>query len=73
MPRAKVTPDQVLTIRDRLARGESSGHLADEYGLSPHAIHDIASRQTWVGVREPRPHGHLLWDSLARVWQWFAS
>ncbi|MBI1818643.1 MAG: hypothetical protein HYR72_26975 [Deltaproteobacteria bacterium] len=81
MPRAKVTPDQVLVIRDRLARGESAHDLAEEFGLSPHSIYDIASRQTWVGVRTHRPgpdqrewtHGHLIWNSWSRVWQWFSN
>jgi hypothetical protein len=44
---ARLTADDVATIRDRLARGETQAAIADEYGVSPAAVSHIATGRNW--------------------------
>lgn len=46
-PLAKLSNQQVIEIRDRLARGESGASLAREYGVGPMQISRIKHRQRW--------------------------
>jgi hypothetical protein len=48
--RARLTVDQVLQIRARLAQGEIGQRLADEYGVTRHAITNIKRGHTWSFV-----------------------
>lgn len=51
-PRSKLTDDAVISIRARyVPRKTSLKSLADEYGVSLHAIHGIVSGRTWKHVR----------------------
>jgi hypothetical protein len=45
-PAAKLTPNQVLEIRNR--RSEPASRLAEEFRVKSHAIRDIWSRRTWT-------------------------
>lgn len=45
--RAKLTRDQVNTIRERFANGESKKHLAREYKVSPKNIRSIIKLVIW--------------------------
>jgi hypothetical protein len=49
-PAARLTADQVRSIRQRLEGGESRERLAREFGMSLSNIGQIARRQTWVDV-----------------------
>lgn len=47
----KLTETQVLAIRKHLAdRTKTQRHLADEYGVSKAAVHQIQYRKTWKSV-----------------------
>lgn len=48
--RARLTIEQVVEIRTRLAQGEIGQRLADEYGVSRRAITNIKCRHTWSFV-----------------------
>lgn len=48
--RAKLTTEQVRTIRARAEDGESDLDLAREYGVAPTTIHNIIRRKTWKYV-----------------------
>jgi hypothetical protein len=53
--RAKLTPDQVATIRSRYSRGTISQRgLAREFGVSPQSINRLLHRLTWREVAAPR-------------------
>jgi len=49
-PSAKLTEDQVRTIRQRLAAGETERALGDEYGVGHTSIHRIKTREHWSHV-----------------------
>lgn len=49
-PRARLTPKDVLQIRQRKAVGESLTELADAFDVSPQTISDICLRRTWRHV-----------------------
>ncbi len=44
---AKLTETDVLTIRDRVSKGESRQKLAQEYGVLPALISKISLKQLW--------------------------
>lgn len=44
---AVLTPEKVLEIRDRRAKGEKLVVLALEYGVSEGSIGDVCNRRTW--------------------------
>lgn len=48
--RAKVTVEQVVEIRQRVAQGETHQSLAQEYGVSYVQIRNIASRKQWTHI-----------------------
>ena len=53
--RAKLTPDQVSTIRTRYAQGTMSQRgLAREFGVSPQSINRLLHGLTWREVASPR-------------------
>ena len=47
---AKVTEEQVREIRTRREAGESYNELAEEFGLTPTTVRNIALRKTWKHV-----------------------
>jgi hypothetical protein len=47
-PRAKLTAEQVLEIRERRAGGEAGVALAEEFGVTKEAIYNIQARRTWT-------------------------
>ena len=47
---AKVTEEQVREIRTRREAGESYNELAQEFGLTPTTVRNIALRKTWKHV-----------------------
>lgn len=47
-PAHRLTADQVVAIRSRLARGEHMRDLAVEHGVVPSTIQHIAARTTWA-------------------------
>lgn len=49
-PRAKLTANDVLAIRRRVAEGESQNSLRLVYGVSQAAINSIVLRKTWQNV-----------------------
>lgn len=46
----KLNSDQVRVIRARLARGVKQCAIADEYGVSPNHICQIANEKRWVNL-----------------------
>lgn len=53
----KLTAEQVIDIRKRLAAGEKGSDLAKEFGISDNAIHNIRYRKSW---------GHLFPEETER-------
>ena len=49
---AKLTEEDVMTIRDRLSSGETGRSLAAEYGVSASAVSHIKIRATWAWLKE---------------------
>lgn len=49
-PRAKLTADQAIAIKKRIAAGEKNQPLADEYGVSDSAISLIRRGKAWASV-----------------------
>ncbi len=49
-PQSKLTSDQVLEIRRRLANGEIGNRLAKEYGVEQPTICNIRRRVTWKNI-----------------------
>lgn len=49
-PRARLTDEDVQTIRARFAGGAKRNALANEYGLTPAAIYQIVNRRTWKHI-----------------------
>lgn len=49
-PAARLTPDQVVEIRRKLASGEQGTRLAMEFGVSMSLIHAIKHRKVWKDV-----------------------
>lgn len=49
-PMAKLTAEDVLQIRQRLATRESRNKIAADYGISPNYLQLIKSRVTWRSV-----------------------
>lgn len=47
-PAHRLTADQVVAIRSRLARGEHPKDLAAEHGVVPSTIQHIAAGTTWA-------------------------
>lgn len=56
-PRAKLTEAQIDDIRRRLKRGELQRVIAYRFGVSQHAISDIARGKTWSHVTARQPGG----------------
>lgn len=52
--KAKFTIEDVLTIRERAAAGEVYRRMAEEYGVYPSAISQIARGAQWAHVGGPR-------------------
>jgi DNA invertase Pin-like site-specific DNA recombinase len=50
---AKLTPRQVLTIRRRLAAGETQAAIAADFGITKANVSAINRRLTWIEVRGP--------------------
>ena len=48
--RAKLTTEQVLTIRERAANGERRRALGEEFGVTPECITFIVRRVTWKHI-----------------------
>ena len=44
---AKLSPEQVLAIRECLARGERQQAIADDFGISQPTVSQINTRTTW--------------------------
>lgn len=52
-PRAVLSEDDVLRLRERAAAGEQYKSLAAEFGISPHSVKDIVSGRKWPKVGGP--------------------
>lgn len=52
-PRARLTERQVVEIRNRYARGESSGSLAREFGVSKTVARGVVTGRGWKHVAGP--------------------
>ena len=52
-PRSRLTAADVLTIRVRLAAGESQGRIATDFGVSQATIWRIRSGACWSHLRSP--------------------
>lgn len=48
--RAKLSPEQVASIRSRHASGERNGALARAFAVSPATITEVTKRSTWAHV-----------------------
>jgi hypothetical protein len=49
----KLTPEQVLAIRDRYAKtGIGKRELGAEYGVTQYQIHSIVTRKTWAWLED---------------------
>jgi hypothetical protein len=48
--RAKLTPDDVRTIRSRVANGEMQKVLDEDYGVSSSTTSLIVARKTWANI-----------------------
>lgn len=48
----KLLRSDVVTIRKRVAGGETQRALAREYGVSPGAINSIIKRRTWAWLAD---------------------
>jgi hypothetical protein len=47
-PLARLTPEQVVTIRQLYALGDcTQGYIADRFGVTQANIHSIVTRRTW--------------------------
>jgi len=51
-PRARLTEDDVRTIRARAAAGETQRPLAREYGVDQATISNIVTRKSWKHVQD---------------------
>lgn len=49
-PKAKLNPDSVRKIRERVAAGVDSRDIADEFGIYRSTVYKIASGETWRHV-----------------------
>lgn len=47
-PRAKLTAEQVVSIRRDMAHGMASRKVAEAYGISRRTVNDIAQRRRWA-------------------------
>jgi hypothetical protein len=47
---AKLDPDKVRQVRDRLASGESYATVGSAYGVTPSTIQAVAEGRTWTHV-----------------------
>lgn len=45
--KARLKPEQVVLIRERISRGEDFWDIANDYGVHREAIKNIAFRKTW--------------------------
>ena len=50
---AKLTGPEVLNIRERYARGEQSGSIAKDFGVSPTSIREVTCGRTWKHIGGP--------------------
>lgn len=50
LPRAKITGDDVISIRARLSNGDSVKDIARDYNLTTTSIYNIRHRNTWAHV-----------------------
>lgn len=75
--RAKLTPEQVVRIRERRAAGETPKSLAEAYGIAATAIGLIARGKLWPRVGGPRTkprskseaaRENLIAANSARLW-----
>ena len=48
-PGARLTADQVATIRDRLSSGERGTDVAAHFGVHPNTVYAIGKGRTWAG------------------------
>lgn len=47
---AKITPEDVIAIRARAAKGESYASISQSYPIKPEAVSNIVRRKTWKRV-----------------------
>jgi hypothetical protein len=52
-PRATLSDDAVITIRTRVANGETEAVMANEYGVSRSIIRNVVTGRTWIHVGGP--------------------
>lgn len=50
-PRAKLSTEDIPTIRQRRACGETYASIARDFGVSLHSIHDVCTGKTWTHIR----------------------
>lgn len=50
-PKAKLTPTQILEIKNLIKKGIPGKEIAKEYNISPSAISRIKQNKTWKGVK----------------------